>query len=72
MNNNSENGITQGEECPVCGTTFIYANTGKCVSCSKRKPGLSTNMKLVNRRRKLQKEREENNFNNDSFYFEDK
>ena len=71
ININSENGITQGNACLECGRTFIYSDTNKCVNCSSRKSGLSTNMTLVNRRRKLQKENENKKLNSKNFYFED-
>lgn len=62
--------ITKGKECQKCHTDYRYIDSGKCVSCSRASSQNFTNMELVNKRRRLQKEQEEKQINN-NFYFED-
>ena len=62
--------IAKGQRCDVCGTTYRYIETGSCVNCTRKTYKDNSNMELVNRRRKLEKETENKKINND-LYFED-
>lgn len=58
--------------CDKCGTSYVYIKNGKCTNCFGKNRAVSPpvkSMELVNRRRKLLKEKEENEINN-NYYFE--
>lgn len=68
--NMQQNTIDTSEPCPICGNNYRYINTGKCVTCTKKLTSNSSNMKLINKRRQLQKEKQLRDINR-GYYFED-
>lgn len=61
--------IVKGKLCGKCGTNYRYIETGKCATCSRANHQHHSNMEVINKRRKLLKEKELRKINND-FYFE--
>lgn len=51
--------ITKGKTCHRCGTNSRYIRTGRCVECHKREMQKHVNNDLVNKRRALEKRRDE-------------
>jgi len=62
--------IAKGKICLKCGTNYRYIETGKCANCCRKSHQDHSNMEMVNKRRKLLKEKELREIDN-NHYFED-
>ena len=58
------------EPCSKCGSHYRYISNGTCSSCLRKSFNKNTNMELVNKRRQLEKDREQKEIDN-PYYFED-